>query len=296
MRYFIKLGKTSKKKVLSALIVAMVVIMFGASCTNELSRQPADQFPFLGIIGLFFTGSSEVEVDGFFCNTFTGNCPAIDGNGFDSGVLRVEVDDAFPDGSTIEYSFPELEPDSNGCVFDADQFIMDTRAFATVGGFLELDQQEFVIIAVEVTTPDGFSQSDRTIFVVNRANLTSPANQSMDVPFCPEELGVFIVLTFNALNIEDDTLITFEVSDPDLGFVTPDSAEVVDGSVTIQYTANNGFGGLQTISATIIMPNPVDLDPSCPDVPEEDRTITVTVLVTQSVNEEPMGGCLGPMI
>ena len=292
MRYLIKLGKTSRKKVLSMMTVAMVVILFGVSCTNDLSRQPADQFPFLGIIGLFFTGSFEVEIQGFICNTFTGFCPAIDGNGFDSGVLRVEVDDAFPDGSTIEYSFPELTPGSTGCVFDADQFIMDTRAFATVGGFIEFDQFEVVIIAVEITTPDGFSQSENTLFVVNRSNLTGPGSRTIEVPFCPEELAEFINLTFNGINIEDGTIITFEVSDPELGFVIPDSAEFVDGSVTITYEAFNGTGGLQTLFATIILPNPIDFDPSCADVPEEDRTITITVLIIQDLQEEPMGGCV----
>lgn len=269
------------------LVIAFLVLTFGASCTNELSGQNPDQQPILGIIGIFFAGTGAVIINQVAFDS-------IDGNSVDEGVVQVEVPGEFPDGSTVEFTITASSSafgQSVGCLIATDPFIVDGQAFAVIGGALNTEGFNVLAnIAAEITTPDGFSNSDFLTYAVTPVSLTSTGTRTLEVPFCPGDPGVFIVLTFNATNVPNGTEIEFTVSDPFLGDVFPMMGTVENETITIGYFGFNEVGGLQTVTATLVLENPLDV--GCGDVPEGARTLSFTVFITQSVGDEPAMGCM----
>jgi hypothetical protein len=95
-------------------------------------------------------------------------------------------------------------------------------------------------------------------------------------------------------------MVDFTLSRSDLGSLNPTSTPVSgpedSGVAATQYTTVNNTGGTQVVTATAVLPNPFDFDPSCPNVPESDRTIQEFVVITQSVPEPTPSPSPTPMM
>ncbi|MCH8028501.1 MAG: hypothetical protein IH874_01020 [Candidatus Dadabacteria bacterium] len=280
-------------RLLMIFISTGLVVAVGLSCNDSRTPQNPSRNPILGIIGIFFEGTG-IDPDTLL--------PTLEGNACEDRVVRVEVNEEFPDGSVVEFSIGGVDIGVAGCLFDASSFIINGQAFATYLPFPNLtDVIQNVAIAVTITTPDGFSQSDFTQVIVEPVFLVAQDDSaSLTVPFCPNDVPTTIVLTFDAMGLENcgDLSVSFDRS---LGTIT--AIGPLGDTITIGYTAKNGAGGIQIITITIVLPNPASVDPSCPNVPLADRTIFATVVIEQTVGEAPTddegfvdcSGVIGPV-
>lgn len=258
----------------------------GISCTNSLGGKNTSDDPInLGIIAFFF------NPDGIF------------GNGSDETEIQVSTEE-FPDGSPIDFditssSLPQV---LRGCLFDAGAVLSNGgQAFVDyVGGIniasssellSEQPPVETVNIAATVTPPGGNPESDLGQVVLNPVGIIPPepiddlVTNPLDNPN-----SIFVTLEFQTIGLPPGTVVNFTLDRPDLGSLDPTSALVTgsgdSGFVATQYTTVNNTGGTQVVTATAVLPNPITINPNCPNVPEAQRTIEESIIITQSAPEE----------
>ena len=270
----------SKNKLRQFLSILTVFLVFvGLNCVNGLDQGSSDDPAHTGII--FVNGVPVV----------------IFGNSIDQSLIEVTTG-VFPNGSTIEFeiTLSDLIELLSGCVFGGDVIIVDGQAVANyLAGILigtpdQLSSGDPPVaalnVAVKITTPDGDSESDFVTMFLNAVGMIPP--EDMDVTTSPDDgitLPVIVTLVFQTIGIPPGTNVSFSLSNPALGMlnplVTPVSGAEDNGEAETLYTTVNGSSGIQTITATIILPNPFDFDPSCPNVPVGQRTIQVSVKINQ---------------
>jgi hypothetical protein len=261
-----------------------VAISVGISCTNSLGGRNTSDDPInLGIIAFFF------------------NPDVIFGNGSAETEVQVSTEE-FPDGSAIDFNITSssLPQALRGCFFDADtQLSNGGQAFVNYVGGINIASSaellgdepsvETVNIAATVTPPGGNPESDFEQLVLFPVGIIPPVDTDLE----SGPMGgpsTFLTLPFQTVGLPPGTIVDFSLSNPAIGDLSPTSTEVVgsedSGQVVTQYTAVDFTGGTQFVTATAVLPNPVDVNPNCPDVPESQRTIEESVVITQSVPEE----------
>jgi len=274
-----KLIKTldSNNKLKHYLLILTVFFVFvGLNCVSSLDQGSSDNPAHTGIIFVNF------------------NPIALFGNSSDQSLVEVTTG-VFEDGTTIEFEItmsdlPEL---LSGCVFGGDVIIVDGQAVANylAGIFIatpgqlssgELPTAE-LNVAVNLTTPDLEEESDFGTILLAGVGMIPPADQT--VTTAPADPPVIVTLEFDTIGIPPGTNVNFSLSNPALGMLNPLMTQVIgdeaDGAAVTQYTTANNSNGIQTITATIVLDNPFDIDPSCPSVPVGQRTIQVFVIITQ---------------
>jgi len=264
-----------------ALLLVWFVLGIGAACNNGRNSQNTSSNPIIGLLGIFFSGTSIDDTTGL---------QVLFGNVDDVGVVDVEVDDSFPDGSTYVMSLDSTNAfQSIGCLFNPTGVIVNGQASSSVlSGPNILGGDIAARAVVTVTTPFGESNSDFISFILRNVTLaaaTASASQNITVPACPvspENPAVFATITLNSVGLPDGTQVDFTVSDPALGVITPNPAFIFAGTVFVEYAAMNEAGGTQVINAAVVLPNPIDVNPICPSVPIADRTLNAVAVINQS--------------
>jgi hypothetical protein len=261
------------------LILTVFLLFIGLNCVNSLDQGSSDDPVNTGII-------------------FVNPIPfAIFGNSIDQSLIEV-LTQVFPNGSVIEFEITgsDLPPNLRGCVFGGDVIIVNDEAVANyLAGILiasgaELSSSEPPVatlnIAANIITPDGDEESDFGPLFLFAVGIIPPEDQGITTNPADDPLSVFLTLVFQTIGIPPGTIVTFALSDPTLGSLFPLMTPVLgsedSGTATTQYTTFNNTGGTQIITATIILPNPVDFDPDCPNVPVAQRTIQEDVIIVQS--------------
>jgi hypothetical protein len=225
------------------------------------------------------------------------------GNGSGDSEIQVLVNpDTVPDGSTVlfELNSPNSLPTNlRGCITNADEFIAGSEAFAdymagiNIASGAELSSGEppieTVNIAATVTPPGENPGSNFDTVALTPVGIIPPEDTELDVPPADDPSSVGLTIEFAAVGLPDGTIVDFTLSNPALGSLNPTSVAVAGGSAVTQYSANNGQAGTQVVTATAVLPNPFDFDPSCPNVPEGDRTIQEIFVITQSVMTDDGG-------
>lgn len=271
---------------LALVLLVTVAISAGISCTNSLGGRNTSDDPInLGIIAFFF------------------NPDVIFGNGSDETEVQVSTEE-FPDGSAIDFNITasSLPQALRGCFFNADtQLSNGGEAFVNYVGGINIASStellsdeppvETVNIAATVTPPGGNPESDFQQLVLFPVGIIPPEDiEDLVTNPAGDPTSVFQTLEFQTVGLPPGTVVDFSLSRPDLGSLDPTSAPVtgsVDaGFVATQYTTVNNTGGTQVVTATAVLPNPFDINPNCPNVPESQRTIEESVTITQSVPEE----------
>jgi len=271
---------------ISLFVLFAFVLLLGASCINNADNQSSDD-PF---------GDKQILVNP--------NPDVLFGNGSSESEIEVIVNPAtVQDGSGIVFNLTgsDLPSDLRGCLRDADTVISGAQAFADyiagifIASSAELQASEpptaTVNVAASVTPPGGGdSDSNFGTVILNGVGIIPPENIDDLVTNPPDDpISIFVTLEFQTIGIPPGTTVNFTVSRHDLGSLNPTSTPVVgsedSGLAATQYTTVNNTGGTQVVTAKIILPNPFDIDPNCPNVPEADRTIEEFVVITQSVPE-----------
>jgi hypothetical protein len=146
-----------------------------------------------------------------------------------------------------------------------------------------------VNIAVTVTrsgTQD--TESDFVQIPLLGVGIIPPEDFELEVPETGDPSSVGATLEFLTVGVPPGTIVNFSLSNNALGSLNPTSTPVLgseeSGSAVTEYTAVNGAGGTQVVTARAVLPNPADVDPDCPNVPEAERTIEEVVIITQSVS------------
>ena len=283
------------------------------SC-NYLKRRFISLFALtILVVSVFFAGVSCIDgVDGNSSDDPFGNRIVVvavnpdiqSGNGSGDSEIQVLVNpDTVPDGSTVlfELNSPNSLPSNlRGCITDADGFIVGSEAFANylaginIASGAELSSDEppiaTVNIGATVTPPGENPGSNFDTVILTPVGLIPPEDTTIEVPIVIDEMtmmpvcesGVFLSLEFAAVGLPEGTEVNFTLLDSGLGTIAPNPAFVTGGSVVTQYTVPNCETGTQSITATAILPNPFDFDPSCPNVPEADRTVQEIIVITQT--------------
>ena len=276
MKKLIKTLDSNNKLKHYLLILTVFFVFVGLNCVSSLDQGSSDNPAHTGIIFVNF------------------NPIALFGNSSDQSLVEVTTG-VFEDGTTIEFEItmsdlPEL---LSGCVFGGDVIIVDGQAVANylAGIFIatpgqlssgELPTAE-LNVAVNLTTPDLEEESDFGTILLAAVGMIPPAPQT--VTTAPADPPVIVTLEFDTIGIPPGTNVNFSLSNPALGMLNPLMTQVIgdeaDGAAVTQYTTANNSNGIQTITATIVLDNPFDIDPSCPSVPVGQRTIQVFVVITQ---------------
>lgn len=278
-----------------ALLALFAGVLFaGVSCTNSLDPNTSENPINLGII------------------VVNGNPDFLFGNACDESGVEV-ITEAFPEGELLNVelkisgSNPNHPAALRGCIFDADTNLTDGQAFASylagifIGSPDELASAvppiRTINISATISTVDGVEDGDFGTIVLRAVGLIPPdAIEDLVTNPAGDPTSIFVTLPFQSVGLKAGTEVTFRINRADLGtLVGPGgsgtevtdviSGSEEDGSVDVQYTTMNNTGGTQTVTATVILPNPFDFDLDCPNVPESQRTIRVNVVITQSVPE-----------
>lgn len=232
------------------------------------------------------------------------NPDVLSGNGTDDSEIQVLVNpDTVPDGSTVlfELTASDLPSSRRGCITNADGLIENSEAFADyLAGFVIASSQQLqadeppiglVNIASTVTPPGENPGSNFDTIVLNAVGILPPEDTELEVPalddmdMCPGTVG--LSLEFAVIGLPPGTVVNFTLSNPALGVLNPTSAPVAGGSVVTEYSVPDCQAGTQVVTATAVLPNPFDLDPSCPNVSEADRTVQEIIVITQTQAEPP---------
>jgi hypothetical protein len=279
-------GKNPSKQIIALSVLFAFVLLLGASCVNDLDNE-SSQDPF---------GDKQILVDP--------NPDVLFGNGSHESEIEVIVNPAtVQDGSGIVFNLTGSDLPSNlrGCLRNADTVISGAHAFADyIGGIFIASSAELqasepptarVNVAASVTPPGGGdSDSNFGTVILNGVGMIPPEDiEDLVTNPADSPTSIFVTLEFQTVGIPPGTTVSFTVSRPDLGSLNPTSTPVVgseeSGLAATQYTTVNNTGGTQVVTARVVLPNPFDIDPNCPNVPEADRTIEEVVVVTQSVPE-----------
>ncbi len=262
----------------------ILFLVIGTTCTNDLNNVGSDTNP---------SGAGIILV--------TGKPNPLFGNGSKLSEIQVTTGE-FPDGSPIEFKLTGsgLPITLKGCLIKKGTSIVNGQAFASylAGIFITSCSgttlsTATVNVSATITRADGsgIKQSSFGQITLDCISITPPSDQDVTTNVAGDPLSQFLTLTFTTLGIPPGTTINFSVRDPGLGSVTPASTTVGgsegSGLAIAQYTTVNGTGGTQVVTATIVLPNPSSIDPSCPDVRSEDRTITGEITITQTAPAPP---------
>lgn len=278
-----KLIRTSVGNSILFFLALLLFLLAGITCNNGLNSE-----------GVNTGGAGQILV--------TINPPTVFGNG-DENRTKVQVNTGqIPDGSiiNIEITGSSLPPELRGCVINVTSPIVNGQAFADyinailigpgVSGATE--PTATVNIAATITTSDGTKESRFGKVTINGVDLIPPAAQTLTTNPADSKIIQFLDIIFQTIGIPPGTEVSVSVSNNNIGgftskFNPTTSTSVIgsedSGSVITEYDGINGTGGTQVITADIVLPNPHDIDPSCPDVPADERTIQAAVTITQSV-------------
>jgi len=234
---------------------------------------------------------------------------AVFGNLCDEIQIQITANEELtPDGSTVfvELNSSDLPTNLQGCITGADNLIIDGMAFLEMFSGLFIDQTPRVQdeteianvnVSVTVTTPGGDPQSEFLLLDLKPVRLIPPDDQQIETLPLGDPNFIFLPLEFDTEGLPPGTIVSFAVEDPTLGMIDPTFIDVPvigslpNGQAITQYNTFNGTGGVQTLTATVILPDPATKDPICPSVPLADRTIVVVVIIIQSAPELIMEIC-----
>lgn len=259
--------------------LALFLLFGGAFCTNSLDNGGSQSS----------TGAGQIE--------FNLKPKVLFGNGSDISEVQV-ITGEIPDGSNVEFSLTtsNLPGILEGCLLNKGTTIVNGEVSANY--LTGLGGPAIVNVSVTITTSDGKKESRFDTLVLRGVSITPP--QDTDVTTNPTDSpnSVFVPLQFQTTGIPTGTTVNFSLSRPDLGKLNPTSTTVGgsedSGTATTEYDTINNTGGTQVITAKVILPNPADVDPSCPDVSIGDRTIQAIVTITQSVPQPTPAPSPGP--
>ena len=262
---------------LSLVFTGLLVV--GLSCVQGTGDQSSDDPINTGIIAFLFFPE------------------IIFGNGQSETEIQASTE-IFPPGSPIDFEITggNLKQALRGCLFNEDS-VLDNNGHAFVdyvGGINIASSTELlsdepplgtVNIAATVMPPGGDSETDFETILLQPVGMIPPE----DTELTSGEMGgpaIFLTLVFQTIGLPPGTIVDFEVFNAAIGSVSPASDAVVgsedSGSVTTQYTSFNETGGAQRVIARAVLPNPITINPSCPNVAESDRTVEEFVIITQS--------------
>jgi hypothetical protein len=301
VKKLIKISGANKLERLLLFFSLLLLLFIGTTCNNGLDNPGSDNNP---------VGAGIIDV--------LANPAALFGNGAKpDGTGHAQIDaeiqattNQFPDGSAVQFALTgsNLASFLRGCLINADAVLTNGQAFVdyVAGIFIPKSTScsgttpptAAVNVSITVTTPQGVKQSDFGTITLQCIDMIPPADQSITTNAPDSTFKVFISLIFQTVGIAPGTPVNFSLSRSDLGSLNPTSAAVggseTGGTATTQYTAENK-GGTQVITATIVLPNPFDIDPNCPEVPIGDRTIQAIVTITQSVPQPTPAPTSTPM-
>jgi len=282
----LKTISNNSKRVISLLALVVMfagVIAAGISCVQGANNSGSDDPINTGIIAFFF------------------NPDIIFGNGESETEIQASTE-LFPTGSPIDFEITgsSLKQALRGCLFNEDSVLdNDGHAFVDYVGGINIASSaellsdeppvEGVNIAATVMPPGGDSETDFGTVLLRPVGMIPPE----DTELTSGDMGgpmIGLTLEFQTIGLPPGTIVNFTVSNPGIGSVSPTSVAVVGsedvGSAITQYTSVNNTGGTQVVTARAILPNPFDINPNCPSVPESERTIEEFIIITQSVPEE----------
>lgn len=259
------------------LLLSFLLLLFGGTfCTNSLDNEGSQSS----------TGGGQIVVNLKPNSLF--------GNGSDLSEVQV-VTGEIPDGSNVEFeltgsNLPEI---LEGCLLDKGTTIVNGQVSAKYLAGIVITSgsatpaPSTVNVAVTITGTDGKPENRFGTIILNSVSIIPPADFELGVPQADSTSKVGSTLKFLTVGIPPGTIVNFALSNPALGSLAPTSTAVLgsegSGSATTSYTAVNGEVGTQVITATITLPNPFDIDNSCPVVPVEDRQAQAVVVITQSI-------------
>lgn len=271
-------------KIIKRTIIFFSVVLLAAcnSGTDDLDNRQGSQNPF---------GAQIIVVDS--------NDNTVYGNLSDLIEVVINVNEQLtPDGTQVDFEFSstDLPINKRGCVIGEDSSISDGRAVLDLltGLYIddtpsEPDPPAAVTVGVTLTRAGGQQESRFFPIAINPVGLIAP-NDTEITTSLPGDPNIFITLQFQTFGIPVGTIVEFEVSDPGLGDVeeamVPVMGTKAEGQAIVQYTSENNTGGTQVVTATIVLPDPVTMDPDCPSIPESERTLQAVMVIDQSVPEE----------
>jgi hypothetical protein len=259
------------------LLLSFLLLLFGGTfCTNSLDNGGTQSS----------TGAGQIVINLKPNSLF--------GNGNELSQVQV-VTGQIPDGSTVEFKLTgsNLPDILEGCLLDKGTTVVNGQVSANLLAGIVIASGSgtpapaTVNVAVTITGPDGKPETRFSTVILNPVSIVPPASQTVTVNPDGSSTSAFVSLTFETIGILPGTTVNFLVNPSGPGSVSPTSATVSgsegSGIVTTQFNTVNGMGGTQTVTAQVILPNPHDINPSCPDVPEVDRTVEASVVITQSL-------------
>lgn|GEM_PF-1463045 len=266
------------------LIIFTLAIVGCQNGTGDLKNRQGSSDPF---------GAQIVVVNG--------NPDILFGNLTDQYEVIINVNESLtPDGTTVDFQLNSnsLPINERGCVLSEDNFTSNGQAVLNLLSGLYIDNTPdttddtpaIVNVGVTLTRAGGEKESQSFPVTINPVRLVAPADTDITTNPMGAPTTLFITLQFTTNGIPVGSIVQFEVSDPSLGDVentmVPIQGTLADGQAAVQYTTINNTGGTQVVTGTIILPNPITLDPSCPSIVQAKRTLQASVVINQSAPEE----------
>lgn len=268
-------------------LIAILILGIAAcqSGTGDLNNRQSSSDPF---------GAQIVVVDGIPGSIF--------GNLTDQYQIVVNVnEDLTPDGSqlSVQLNSKTLPTNHLGCLLGGNNFTSNGQAVLTLltGLFIDStpattdDLPATVNVGVTVTKAGGEKESKKVSVSIFPVRMVAPADSDIAAPMAGSMDVVTKTLQFMTTGIPVGTIVQFELSDPSLGsldtMMAPVQGALGSGQAVVEYTATNGEAGTEVVTATIILPDPVTIDPDCPSIPEADRTLQASVVLNQTTTVEP---------
>ncbi|NIP39310.1 MAG: hypothetical protein GWM89_09715, partial [Candidatus Dadabacteria bacterium] len=226
------------------------------------------------------------------------------GNGIDQDTIKINTG-LIPDGSSVTARITGTNLESNvaGCVLSGSANIVNGMAtfdflhpiFIGTPGLVEPVNLAVDIIIPGDDTPDT-TVTDFVSLLINAVSITPPGDNAvtplpLDNPFIEFVDFEFVTTGIPPTSQEPSIFAECMVSNPDLGVVdntqingdpntTPVFGTTEEGRFIAKYFIENGtLGGNQILTCMITLPNPQDIDPGCPNVPENKRKITAELLI-----------------
>ncbi len=284
-------GNNSKRFLL---FFAFFILLAGVTCNNRLQSPGSDPNPVgVGIINIKANP-----------NVLFGNGAKPDGTGHAQRDSQIQVTTGeFSDGSAVSFQLTgsDLATILEGCVINADTFLTNGKAFADyVNGIFiptavacssSTPPTASVNLAVTITRPSGIKQSNFAAITLDCIDTIPPAAQMITSNAINDPLTAFLTLIFQTVGIPPGTTVTFSVLNSAIGSVLPFTPTVIgsedSGFAIAEYDSVNGMGGVQVVTAQIILPDPHVVDARCTSVPQSERTITAEVTITQTATPPP---------
>ncbi len=284
-------GNNSKRFLL---FFAFFLLFTGVTCNSGLQSPGSDPNPIgVGIINIRANP-----------NVLFGNGAKPDGKGHARRDSQIQVTTGeFSDGSPVSFQLTgsDLATILQGCLINADTVLANGKAFADyVNGIFipnavpcssSTPPTASVNIAVTITRPSGTKQSNHATITLDCIDTIPPTAQTITTNAPGDPLIQFLTLIFQTVGIPPGTTVAFSVLNPAIGSVQAFTPTVIGsdamGFAIAEYDSINGTGGVQVVTAQIILPDPHVVDARCPSVPQSERTITAQVTITQTATPPP---------